>query len=68
MIYPFLSNLLKTSNIATTKATGRVKGNIDPNITHSSVSELKNLYNRELVSPHSNKYPIIPKIVIHHIF
>ena len=62
-----LNNLLKTSNTTITKATGRVKGNIDPNITHSSVSELKNLYNRELVSPHSNIYPIIPKI-IHHIF
>ena len=55
MIYPFLSNLLKTLNIAITKATGRVNGNIDPNIMHSSESELKNLYNRELVSPHSNK-------------
>ena len=55
MIYPFLSNLLKTLNIAITKATGRVKGNIDPNIMHSSESELTNLYNRELVSPHSNK-------------
>ena len=51
MIYPFLSDLLKTLNIAITKATGRVKGNIDPNIMHSSESELKNLYNRELVSP-----------------
>ena len=38
MIYPFLSNLLKTLNIAITKATGRVKGNIDPNITHSPES------------------------------
>ena len=55
MIYPFLSNLLKILHIAITKATGRVKGNIDPNIMHSSESELKNLYNRELVSPQSNK-------------
>ena len=55
MIYPFLSNLLKTLNIAITKATGRVKGNIDPNIIHSSESELKNLYNSEEVSPQSNK-------------
>ena len=55
MIYPFLSNLLKTLNMTISKATGRVKGNIDPNIMHSSESELKNLYNRELVSPHSNK-------------
>ena len=55
MIYPFLSNLLKTLNIAITKATGRVNGNIDPNIMHSSKSELKNLYNSEEVSPQSNK-------------
>ena len=55
MIYLFLSNLLKTLNIVITKATERVNGNIDPNIMHSSESELKNLYNRELVSPHSNK-------------
>ena len=55
MIYLFLSNLLKTLNIAITKATGRVKGNIDPNIMHSSESELKNLYNSEEVSPQSNK-------------
>lgn len=51
MIYLFLSNLLKTLNIVITKATGRVKGNIDPNIMHSSESELKNLYNRYAVSP-----------------
>lgn len=55
MIYPFLSNLLKTLNTTITKATGRVKGNIDPNIMHSSKSEVKNLYNRELVSPQNNK-------------
>ena len=36
MIYPFLSNLLKTLNIAITKATGRVKGNKDPNAKQSS--------------------------------
>ena len=60
-----LNNLLKPSNIAITKATGRVKGNIDPNITHSSVQESKNLYNREAVSPHSNIYPKIPKIIQH---
>lgn len=51
MIYLFLSNLLKTLNMTISKAIGRVIGNIDPNIMHSSKSELKNLYNRELVSP-----------------
>ena len=55
MIYLFLSNLLKTLNMAISKATGRVNGNIDPNIMHSSESELKNLYNIEEVSPQSNK-------------
>ena len=55
MIYEFLSNLLKTLNMTISKATGRVKGNIDPNIMHSSESESKNLYNREAVSPQSNK-------------
>ena len=68
MIYPFLSNLLKTLNMTISKVTGRVKGKIDPNIMHSSESELKNLYNSEEISPQSNRYPIIPKIVIHHIF
>ena len=68
MIYSFLSNLLKTLNMMIIKATGRVNGNIDPNIMHSSKSELKNLYNRELVSPQSNRYPIIPKSIIYHVF
>ena len=68
MIYLFLSNLLKTLNMTISKATGSVKGNIDPNIMHSSKSELKNLYNSEEVSPQSNRYPIIPKIIIHYIF
>lgn len=35
MIYEFLSNLLKILNMTITKTTGRVKGNIDPNIMHS---------------------------------
>ena len=30
-----LNNLLKRLNVATTIATGRVKGKIDPNIKHS---------------------------------
>ena len=51
MIYPFLSNLLKPLNMTIIKATGRVNGNIDPNIMHSSESESKNLYNRDAVSP-----------------
>ena len=55
MIYPFLNNLLKLLNMTIIKATGRVNGNIDPNIMHSSESELKNLYNSEEVSPQSNK-------------
>lgn len=55
MIYPFLSNLLKTLNMTIIKATGRVKGNIDPNIMHSSESEVKNLYKSEEVIPQSNK-------------
>ena len=55
MIYPFLSNLLKTLNMTISKATGRVKGNIDPNIMHSSESEVKNLYKSEEISPQSNK-------------
>ena len=38
MIYEFLSNLLKTLNIQITNTTGRVNGNIDPNITHSPES------------------------------
>ena len=55
MIYPFLSNLLKTLNMPISKAIGRVKGNIDPNIMHSSESEVKNLYKSEEVIPQSNK-------------
>ena len=55
MIYPFLSNLLKPLNMTIIKATRRVNGNIDPNIMHYSESELKTLYNREAVSPQSNK-------------
>ena len=68
MIYSFLSNLLKTLNIQITKTSGRVIGKINPNIKHSSEEGLKNLYNNEAVSPQSNRYPIIPKIIIHHIF
>ena len=36
MSYEFLSNLLKILNTTTTNASGRVIGNINPNIKHSS--------------------------------
>lgn len=68
MSYEFLSNLLKTLNIGITNTSGRVIGKTNPNIKHSSWYGIKNLYNSEAVSPQSNKYPIIPKIIIHHIF